>query len=148
MTDLIDRADSGEIPTGDPTINLASHAYRLRHHEERQRINPAYLHSAETIILDVSGQPYRQPTRITPLGHGADAWIFDLDGELHEPPTGNPPPLPPTPPTPAKAERRVRFRHRRRLDRLVAGILIGATAVTAALIGVDVAAAWVMGVIW
>lgn len=93
--ELLGPNDTGDIPTGDPTINLASHAYRLRM-ETRQRINPAYLHSAETLILNVAtGLPYR-PAQFVELGHTsplADSMI----GEFDTPPVG-PSPVPPPPP--------------------------------------------------
>lgn len=114
MTDIIDRANTDEIPTGDPTINVATSAYRLRAFEDRRVINPAYLHSAETLVLDIrTGAPYR-PAPVTALSHGSDAWIFDITGELQEPPTVNPPPLPPPPPTPGKAARPRGYRGGRR----------------------------------
>lgn len=138
-----DPNDSDEFPLGigeqrtairitgdDPTRNLAS--YCLRQHEEIRSTIYAANPAAETMIIDQrSGTFYRYevPT-FTPLTHGPDAWVFDLSGELQEPPTGNPPPLPPPPP-PTSAQRPPGYHGgRRRPVPTWAAYLIGAGAGT------------------
>lgn len=156
MTDLIDHADSGDIHRmddlgADPTRNLA--AYCLRRTEIIRSTIYGPSPAAETMILDNTGVPYRYKVPVfTPLSRGPDAWIFDITGEIQQPPTGNPPTLPPIPSGPAIPQRHdarpadFRPAHRRRLDRLVKGFLIGAGVVATILLGVDLAALLVMGV--
>lgn len=106
----------------------------------------AILRPDEPPILDFR---YAPPTGGIPamFAAGADTWIFDHFGELQEPTTGNPPPLPPDPTPPTKGERPGDFRpgHRRRLAPLVKGVLIGAATATAVYLGVDLAAWVVLG---
>lgn len=77
---------------------------------------------------------------------GSDAWIGDLPVGVW-PPVPEPDVVPGMEHEPVVERRPTGFRsaHRRRLDRLAQGILIGAGVVTAVLIGLDLAALLVMG---
>lgn len=147
MTDLADTEHTTDWARFEqPTRNLAAHRLRATDSGIQSAIygpDP----SAETMIIDHrDGTFYRyQVPTFTPLGHGSDAWVFDISGDLQEPPTVPAPSPPPLPPTPAKVRpRRFRAGHRRRLAPLVRGVLIGAGVVAAVYSGLIVAAAAVL----